>query len=65
MEEGCVWLIGILVVVGIVIALIVYVILPLSLFIIGSITAAGTATGVYVAGKNFIELMIESHQRVK
>lgn len=65
MEEGCGWIIGILIVVAIVIVLVVYVILPATLIIIGSIATAGTASGVYVAGKNFGELMIEAHQTVK
>ncbi len=65
MDEGCAWLIGILIVVAIVIAVIIYVIVPATLLIIGSITIAGTASGVYVAGKNFGELMIEAHKTVK
>lgn len=65
MDEGCVWFIVILIVVAIAIALIVYVILPATLIIVGSITLAGTASGVYVAGKNFGELMLEAHKTVK
>jgi len=65
MDEGCFWLVGILVLIAIVIAVAVYVILPVTLFVIGGIALAGTASGVYVAGQNFVELMIESHKVVK
>lgn len=65
MDEGCGWLIAIIVVAAIVIGIIVYVILPVTLFIIGSIALAGAGSGVYVASKNFGEVLIEAHNTVK
>lgn len=65
MDEGCGWLIAFIVVAAIVIGIIVYVILPVTLFIIGSIALAGAGSGVYVASKNFGEVLIEAHNTVK
>lgn len=65
MEDGCVAIIGILIVGAIVLALIVYVILPISLVILGSIAIAGAVSGVGVAVKNFGEVIVEAHQTVK
>lgn len=65
MDEGCAAIIGFLILAAIVIALIVYVILPISLFILGGIALAGAVSGVGVAVKNFGEVVIEGHQTVK
>lgn len=65
MDEGCVAIIGFLILAAIVIALIVYVILPISVFILGGIALAGAVSGVGVAAKNFGEVVIEAHQTVK
>ena len=65
MDDGCVAIIGFIVVIAIAIALIVYVVLPLSLILLGSIVAAGTISGIGVAGKNFYEVLIEAHNTIK
>ena len=65
MDEGCGWLIAIIVVAAIVIGIIVYVILPVTLVIIGGIALAGAGSGAYVASKNFGEVLIEAHKNVK
>ena len=65
MDEGCGWIIGIIIVVAIVIGIVVYVILPATLAIIGSIALAGAGSGAYVASKNFGEILIEAHKNVK
>lgn len=65
MEDGCVAIFGILILAAIVIALIVYVVLPASLIIFGSIAIAGGVSGIGVAAKNFGEVVIEAHQTVK
>jgi hypothetical protein len=65
MDEGCAWIIGIIVVIVIVFAVVVYVILPVTLFVIGSIAIAGAGSGIYVASKNFREIVIEAHKTVK
>lgn len=65
MEELIFWLVVIVVVVGITIALVVYVILPLSVFLIAGITIAGAVSGAGVALYNFWQLLIEAHKTVK
>ncbi len=65
MDDGCVAILGFIVIAAIAIALIVYVVLPLSLFLLGSVVAAGTVSGVGVAGKNFYELLVEAHKTIK
>jgi len=62
MEEGCAWAIGILILVGITIAFIVYVVLPLSVFILLGIGIAGTVSGAGVALYNFYQVLIEAHK---
>ncbi len=62
MEEGCAWAIGILILVGITIAFIVYVVLPLSVFVLLGIGIAGTVSGAGVALYNFYQVLIEAHK---
>ncbi len=62
MEEGCAWAIGILILAGITIAFIVYVVLPLSVFILLGIGIAGTVSGAGVALYNFYQVLIEAHK---
>ncbi len=62
MEEGCAWAIGILILVGITIAFIVYVVLPLSVFILLGIGIAGTVSGAGVALYNFYQVLVEAHK---
>ena len=64
MEEGCGWIIGILVLVGVTVALIVYVVLPLTMFIVLGIGIVGTVSGAGVALYNFYQLLIEAHKTV-
>ncbi len=64
MDEGCVWVIGILILVGITIAFIVYVVLPLSVFILLGIGIAGAVSGAGVALYNFYQVLIEAHKTV-
>ncbi len=64
MEEGCGWIIGILVLVGVIVALVVYVVLPLTMFIVLGIGIVGTVSGAGVALYNFYQLLIEAHKTV-
>ena len=64
MDDGCVALIGFLIIAALAIVLIFYVILPISLFLLIGIASAGTISGVGVAVKNFGELLIEAHKTV-
>jgi len=64
MEEGCGWIIGILVVVAVAIALIVYIVLPLSTFILLGIGIVGAVSGAGVAMYNFYQVLIEAHKNV-
>lgn len=64
MDEGCAYLIGILIVIALIIAFVVYIVLPLTVIVVGGIAAAGTVTGAAVAGKNFKEVLVEAHKRI-
>lgn len=63
--EGCALFIGILVVAAVTIAIVVYVVLPLSVFIFGAISIAGAVSGVGVALYNFQKVFIEAHKTVR
>jgi hypothetical protein len=63
--EGCAWLVGIIIAAAIVIAVVVYIILPVTLITIGSIAVVGGGSGMCVATKNFGETLIEAHKTVK
>jgi hypothetical protein len=65
MEELIFWLVIIVIVVGITIALIIYVILPLSIFLLVGIALAGTISGAGVALYNFGHVLVEAHKTVK
>jgi hypothetical protein len=69
MEEGCAYLIGIVVVIGLLIAFIVYVVLPATGLLLGLsavllivIAGVGVISGACVATYNFFSLLIESHK---
>jgi hypothetical protein len=64
MDEGCASVIGILIVVALVLAFIVYVVLPLSIFLLVGLTAVGSVSGAGVAAKNFGEILVEAHKTV-
>lgn len=64
MDDGCAAVIGLIIVGVIVIALVVYVILPISFFLLFGIVAAGAISGAGVAVKNFGELLVEAHKTV-
>jgi hypothetical protein len=64
MDDGCVAIIGALIVVALVIAFIVYVVLPLSIFLLVGITGVGALSGAGVAAKNFGEILVEAHKTV-
>ena len=64
-DDGCAWLLGMIIMAAIVFAVVIYVILPVTLITIGSIAAAGGSSGIYVASKNFGETLIEAHKNVK
>ena len=64
MDDGCVAIIGALIVIAIVIAFIIYVVLPLSIFLLVGLTAVGTISGAGVAAKNFGEILVEAHKTV-
>jgi len=64
MDDGCAALIGFLIIAALVIFLVVYVILPVSLFLLFGIAAVGTISGAGVAAKNFGELLVEAHKTV-
>lgn len=68
MDDGCgviVALAGILIVVGIVIALVVYVVIPLSGLLLLSIAVAGMGSGAVIAARNFGQVLIEAHKNEK
>ena len=64
MDDGCAALIGFLIIAAIAIFLIVYVILPLSLFLLLGVAGVGVVSGAGVAAKNFGELVVEAHKTV-
>lgn len=64
-DEGCAGILGILIIAAIAIAVIVYVILPLTVLVLGSVTIVGVVSGAVVAGKNFREVIIEAHQTIR
>lgn len=64
MEEGCGWVIGIIVVLAVGVAFVVYVVLPLSTFILLGIGIAGAVSGAGVALYNFYQVLIEAHKIV-
>lgn len=64
MEEGCFYIIAALVVIGICIALFIYVVLPISGFVLFGIGAAGAISGIGVALYNFQQLFIEAHKTI-
>ena len=65
MDEGCAAIIAFIFVIAVAIALIVYIILPLTVILLGSIAAAGTVSGVVVAVKNFGEVFVEAHKTIR
>ena len=65
MDDGCAAIIAFIFVIALAIALIVYVILPLTVILLGSIAAAGTISGVVVAVKNFSEVFVEAHKTIR
>ncbi len=64
-DDGCAWLLGMIILAAIVVAVAVYIILPVTLITIGSIATVGGGSGIYVASKNFGETLIEAHKTVK
>ncbi len=58
-------IIGIVIVAALVIAFVVYVVLPVSLFVLGGIGAAGAISGVGVACYNFEQVLVEAHKNVR
>ena len=64
MDECLGWAIGIIVIVALAIAFIVYVVLPLSTFILLGIGIAGAVSGAGVALYNFYQVLIEAHKTV-
>jgi hypothetical protein len=65
MDEGCGMIIGFLIVAALIVAFVVYVVLPLSLFILGGIGLAGAISGVGVACYNFQQVLVEAHKNVR
>lgn len=57
-------IIGFIVIAVIVVAFMVYVVLPVSIFLLVGVTAVGVVSGIGVAAKNFGELLIEAHKSV-
>ena len=64
-SSACVWLIGGLFAIGIILYAFIYLVIPASLITIGGIAIAGAGSGTYVASKNFGEVLVEAHKNVK
>ena len=65
MEEGCAaifWLVLIVVVIGVALAAIVYVVLPVSGALVVGLTLVGVLWGAVIAVRNFSIVLIEAHK---
>ena len=62
MDEGCFIGIAVLIGIAIALALVVYVVIPLSGFILLGIVGIGLCSGAVVAVRNFVEVLLEAHK---
>ena len=65
MDKGCaaiVWLAIIIALVGAAIAVVIYVVLPVSGLLVVGLTLVGTIWGAFVAVRNFGAVLIEAHK---
>ena len=68
MDDGCEIVLvfaGILIVAAVSIAIVLFIVLPLSMFLLVGIGAVGLASGMVVALRSFRQLMIEAHKTIE
>lgn len=64
-SDGCGSVLAFLILIALAFFIVVYLILPITLFVIGSVAVTGAVSGAVVAVKNFKEVLVEAHQTIR